>query len=85
MADVPKQQITEPCSSCCEKDIIDDFEDEMSEEDLNKLTNGLVCEFYNKFKDLTWDEVVIKFKEEFCVSKDDCEVKAMIVFTQRLK
>ena len=63
MADVPKQQIAEPCSSGCDEDLLEDFdssdegninsEDEMSEEEPQVLTNGLVCEFYNKFKTIS--------------------------------
>ena len=88
----PKQQIAEPCSSRCYKDFLEDFdssdagninsEDEMSEEEPQVLTNGLVCEFYNKFKDLTWNEVVIKFKGELCVSKADCEGQDLSVYTK---
>ena len=37
---------------------------------------------YNKFKDLTWNEVVIKFKGEFCVSKADCEGQDLSVYTK---
>ena len=54
----------------------------MSEEEPQVLTNGLVCEFYNKFKDLTWNEVVIKFKGEFCVSKADCDSQDLSVYTK---
>ena len=52
MADVPKQQIAEPCSSRCDDYLLEDFdssdegninsEDEMSEEEPQVLTNGLV-------------------------------------------
>ena len=90
LAASPKQQIAEPCSSRRDEDLLEDFdssdegninsEDEMSEEQPQVLTNGLVCEFCNKFKDLTWNE--IKFKGEFCVSKADCDGQDLSVYTK---